>query len=62
MARRFKSRGWGGYRLYRNRYGETWLGGAPDDTGIVDLDDPDWHMGLDFMLDVRLSQAEAKEL
>lgn len=62
VARQFRQRRWDGYRLYRQRSGETWFEGVPDEGRITDLTDPDRAPGLDYTIDVRLTEAEAREL
>lgn len=59
-ARRYRGRGWDGYRFYRASNGTPWVEGAPDADRVVDLADPDRPVGLDFMIDLRLTTAEAE--
>lgn len=62
VARQFRQRRWDGYRLYRKGTGETWFEGAPDEDRMIDMTDPERPPGLDYIIDVPLTEAEAREL
>lgn len=65
MAARFRARGWHGYRLYRDAFGQAWVEGAPDaarSSDLGDLEDRDGRGGMDFALDLHLTPGEAEAL
>lgn len=62
LAKRMRSRGWEGQRLYRDTYGEPWMEGAPDVVTPINIHDPERPVGLDFRTDIYLEEAEAREL
>lgn len=62
VAQQFRGQRWDGYRLHRHASGETWFAGAPDETKESRLDDPDRPPGLDYAVDVVLTEAEAREV
>ncbi|MFO7544058.1 MAG: hypothetical protein R6W77_01020 [Trueperaceae bacterium] len=62
VARQFRQRSWDGYRLYRQPSGETWFEGAPDEDRMIDMTDLDRPPGLDYVIDVPLTEAEARQV
>lgn len=62
VARQFGGQRWDGYRLHRHASGEAWFTGAPDETKVSRLDDPDRPPGLDYAVDVVLTELEAREV
>lgn len=62
VARQFRQLRWDGYRLYRRPTGETWFEGAPDEDRMIDMADPERPPGLDYIIDVPLTEAEAREV
>lgn len=62
VALQLRGQRWDGYRLYRHASGDPWFVGAPDETKETRLDDPTRPPGLDYAVDVTLTEAEAREI
>lgn len=62
QAQRLREHGWSGQLLYRDEHGETWIESAGDPAARLDWLDPRRGIGIDYVVDLALTAAEATEL
>ena len=62
MARRLREHGWSGQLLFRDDQGETWMASAADPVARLDWLDSRLGVGIDYIVDLELTEDEAAEL
>lgn len=62
QAERLRERGWSGQLLYRDDQGETWTVSAGDPHARVDWLEQGRGVGIDYIVDLELTDEEAAEL